>query len=415
MCTAPKFNTMRNLFFFLFICASWNAFGQSNNNENVPATNSNTFTPDVKFIKVEVDTLVPQEESFKEVEKKQDKAVSKKTKSPSESESLNEESIQSSAAVSETAVKSISISKIQASQNRTQRSPSPQFQQQMDDGVKTLEAHAPESFEFHFYKYLAGNYNIQLAEHLLKAEQLKPNNSDVQIQKAAYYIILSDSVNAVSYLKKIEQSTRISKEALAYAEDIVLSAPENGTLITHGFDDSYASYYIQYANKQRPDLTIVSLDFLQSDVFRDNLKKKGYVLPENKIIDVNYLKLFCELNEKKSIAISLTTPKEYLNAVSQNIFIVGLVAEYHKDLTFNNFYRNDYLWNEVLQKKLVNSAVTEKGRQLSANYLPMMIYLSKIYGEVKEVEKQNEVEKAIEKVAVQSNKYEQVRTLKKSF
>jgi hypothetical protein len=73
------------------------------------------------------------------------------------------------------------------------------------------------------------------------------------------------------------------------------------------------------------------------------------------------------------------------------------------------------LWNEVLQKKLVNSAVTEKGRQLSANYLPMMIYLSKIYGEVKEVEKQNEVEKAIEKVAVQSNKYEQVRTLKKSF
>ena len=215
MCTAPKFNTMRNLFFFLFICASWNAFGQSNNNENVPATNSNTFTPDVKFIKVEVDTLVPQEESFKEVEKKQDKAVSKKTKSPSESESLNEESIQSSAAVSETAVKSISISKIQASQNRTQRSPSPQFQQQMDDGVKTLETFAPESFEFHFYKYLAGNYNIQLAEHLLKAEQLKPNNSDVQIQKAAYYIILSDSVNAESYLKKIEQSTRISKEALA--------------------------------------------------------------------------------------------------------------------------------------------------------------------------------------------------------
>jgi hypothetical protein len=31
------------------------------------------------------------------------------------------------------------------------------------------------------------------------------------------------------------------------------------------------------------------------------------------------------------------------------------------------------------------------------------------------LEKQKEVEKAIEKVAVQSNKYEQVRTVKKSF
>ena len=415
MCTAPKFNTMRNLFFVLFICASLNTFGQSNNTENAPATNSNTVTPDIKFIKLEVDTIVPQEESIKELDIKQEKAVSKKTKSIAESELRDEQSVQSSATVSETVVKSISISKTQASQNRTQRSPSPQFQQQMDDGVKTLETYAPESFEYHFYKYLAGNYNVQLADHLLKAEQLKPNNSDVQIQKAAYYIILSDSLNAINCLKKIEQSTRISKEALAYAEDIVLSAPENGTLITHGFDDSYASYYIQYANKQRPDLTIVSLDFLQSDVFRDNLKKKGYVLPESKMIDVNYLKSFCELNEEKSIAISLTTPKEYLSVVSQNIFIVGLVAEYHKDQTVNNFYRNDYLWNEVLQKKLINSAVTEKGRQLSANYLPMMLYLSKIYGEVQEVEKQKEVEKAIEKVAVQSNKYEQVQTVKKSF
>jgi len=405
---------MRNLFFVLFISSSLGTFGQSNNQEIAPATNSNTITPDIKFIKVEADSLVPEEE-LKEIQLKQEKSVSKKNKSMSDAESFNDKSVQSSSVASESAVQSISVSKTQATQNRTQRSPSPQFQQQMDDGVKTLEVYAPESFEFHFYKYVAGNYNVQLADHLTKAEQLKPNNSDVQIQRAALYIILSDSINATNYLKKIEQSTRISKEALAYAEDIVLSAPDNGTLITHGFDDSYAAYYIQFANKQRKDLTIVSLDFLQSEAFRENLKMKGYVLPENKTIDINYLKSFCELNEKKSIAISLTTPKEYLSVVSQHIFIVGLVAEYHKDVTFNNFYRNDYLWNEILQKKLINSAVTEKGRQLSANYLPMMLYLSKIYGDMKETEKQKELDKAIEKVAVQCNKYEQVQTVKKSY
>lgn len=406
---------MRNLFLVLFICSGLSLFGQSNNPENVPATNSNTINHDLKVIKLDADTLVPQEESLKEIQIKKEKTVSKKSNSREDAESYNDKSIQATSVASESAVKSISVSKTQATQNRTQRSPSPQFQQQMDDGVKTLEVYAPESFEFHFYKYIAGNYNVQLADHLSKAEQLKPNNSDVQIQKAALYIILSDSLNAIDYLKKIEQTSRISKEALAYAEDIVLSAPDNGTLITHGFDDSYAAYYMQFAKNQRKDLTIISLDFLQSEAYKENLKKKGYVLPENKIIDVNYLKSFCELNQSKSISISLTTPKEYLSVVSQNIFIVGLVAEYHKDVTFNNFYRNDYLWNEILQKKLVNSAVTEKGRLLSSNYLPMMLFLSKIYGEMKETEKQKEVDKAIEKVAVQCNKYEQVQTVKKSY
>jgi len=142
---------MRNLFFVLFISSSLGTFGQSNNQEIAPATNSNTITPDIKFIKVEADSLVPEEE-LKEIQLKQEKSVSKKNKSMSDAESFNDKSVQSSSVASESAVQSISVSKTQATQNRTQRSPSPQFQQQMDDGVKTLEVYAPESFEFHFYK-----------------------------------------------------------------------------------------------------------------------------------------------------------------------------------------------------------------------------------------------------------------------
>ena len=66
----------------------------------------------------------------------------------------------------------------------------------MDNLVESLEKNAPESFEYHYFKYVAGNYNVVLIDHLKKAEALRPTNSDVNIQIAAYYLIVKDSTNA---------------------------------------------------------------------------------------------------------------------------------------------------------------------------------------------------------------------------
>jgi predicted peptidase len=111
----------------------------------------------------------------------------------------------------------------------------------------------------------------------------------------------------------------------------------------------------------------------------------------------------------------MTTPKEYLVPIQQNLFAVALVFEYHKELTYNNFFRNDYLWNEELTKTLIKKATTDKAKQLSANYLPMLLFLHKTYTESKEAEKLKEVDEAMDKVAVQCKKYDQVKKLKGSY
>jgi hypothetical protein len=281
--------------------------------------------------------------------------------------------------------------------------------------VDDLEQNAPQSFEFHYFKYVAGNYNVELIEHLKKAESLRPQNSDVQIQLAAYNIIVNDSKNAQVYLEKLVKSTRLSQEVVDYANDLLKSTPDNGTLLTHGFEDTYACYYLQTVKKVRADVRLISLDFLQSEKYRTDLKTAGYVLPEKTIIDVAYLHDFCLKNEAKGLAISMTTPKEYFVPLQQNLFAVALVFEYHKELTYNNFYRNDYLWNEELTKTLINNATTEKAKQLSANYLPMLLFLHKTYSETKEIEKIKEIDEAMDKVAVQCKKYDQVKKLKSSY
>lgn len=410
------------LFIALIVSTGFSVAQVNNQNENsAPATNNNLFnnsntiqlavpsTIEDEFEKdsIQLEELNNQSSSkkYKSLESKQEKALLDKDV---------EQSISQSQKVSQSAV-SFTLSKQQSSIQRTQRTPSAAHQTQMNQVVDDLKQNAPESFEFHYFKYVAGNYNVDLVDDLKKAESLRPQNSDVHIQLAAYNIIVNDPKNAQVYLEKLIKSTRLSQEVIDYAEDLLKSAPDKGTLITHGFDDTYACYYLQSVRNIRSDVRLISLDFLQSEKYRTDLKTAGYLLPTQELVDVAYLQEFCSKNETKNLAISMTTPKEYLVPIQQNLFAVALVFEYHKELTYNNFYRNDYLWNEELSKTLINKATTDKAKQLSANYLPMLLFLHKTYSESKEAKKVKEVDEAMDKVAVQCKKYDQVKKLKGSY
>ncbi len=297
---------------------------------------------------------------------------------------------------------------------RQQRSPSYEQQLEMDAAVNYFEINDPSSFEYNYFKYTAGNYDVSLYPNLEVAELARPNNSDVHIQMAGYYMIKDESDSALVYMDKLIDSERLTTNVVEYASDVLRSVPEEGILITHGFDDSYGAYYAQQKNEIRTDVTLMSLDFMQSEFYRESLEDEGYKLPKSEVINVGFLNAFCAMNADKNLSIALTTPKEYFKPMKGKLFIVGLVFEYHKD-TFDNFYSNDYLWNEQFTKDLIANPVDEKGKQLSANYLPMLLYLRKVYAQKGEDAKKDEMDRVTDQIGVQSNKYEQVQKVKAAY
>jgi hypothetical protein len=305
-------------------------------------------------------------------------------------------------------------SKVQSSQQTMQRTPSIEQQRKMEDAVGYFATNAPNSFEYHYFTYTSGNYDVTRVENLREAEKIMPDNADVHAQLAAYNIITRDSDSAEIYIDKILTSGRLNANTLVYAEDLLLSVPNQGVLITHGFDDTYSVYKKQQNEGVREDVTLISLDFLQSDFYRTLLREDGFAFPEENVIDVDYLKMFCELNASKSISISMTTPKEYFLPLQSNLYVTGLVFEYHQEV-YNNFDRNEELWNSGLSKHLIDDAKDEKSKQLSANYLPMLLQLRKVYGQKEENQKVKEIDKAIDKVSLQCKKYGQVQKLKSSY
>ena len=307
-----------------------------------------------------------------------------------------------------------SETKKESSIQRSQRSPTVNQQMEMDKAVGFFEVNAPNSFEFHYFNYAAGNYDVSQVNSLQQAEILRPDNADVHVQKAAYNIIKRNNDSAVGYLEKLKTSGRLTENVLHYAEDILLSVPENGVLVTHGFDDSYASWYQQNSADVRKDVKIVSLDFMQSEHYRLLLKEDGFSMPKSKVVDVDFLKEFCELNATKSISVSLTTPKEYFAPIQSKLYVTGLVFEYHEE-AYDNFHRNDELWNSELKKHLIDNALDEKSKQLSSNYLLMLLQLRKVYAKLEEEDKLKQIDEATDKVSVQCHKYEQVQKLKSAY
>jgi len=296
---------------------------------------------------------------------------------------------------------------------RTQRSPNLIQQMEMDKVVSSLEANSPNSFEYHYFKYVAGNYDISLINHLNEAEKLRPKNVDVLVQKTAYNIITENKSVANRYLIKLLFYKKLTQNVANYAEDILLSVPQNGTLITHGFDDTYGALFMQ-SKGVRKDVQLISLDFLQSDAYRNTLRKKGYQIPKGEVVNTQFFKEFCRMNPSKKLAVSVTTPKEYLREVAQKMYLQGLVMVY-ADYAKENFAQNDFLWHTKLKKQVVVNASDEKSKQLSANYLPMLFILRKGYNSSGEYAKVKEIDRAIDAIGIQCHKYDKVQKLKGSY
>lgn len=400
--------------FLIFILFTGFTYGQVNSAGNKDANSKGAAEKEQPLEDAEEE----REEKVLELQQsvKYKKAERKMDDYRGRSQELNEESNSVEQSVQYTSNSTLFKStKVQATQQRDQRTPTEAQQDRLDNTVDYFEQTAPQSFEYNYYKYAAGNHNTSLEPNLKKAEELRPNNSDVQVQYAAYYMIAGDNKNAVTYLDKLIHSGRLSVSSVDYGEDVLLSMPSNGVLITHGFDDTYGAFYSQQSKDVRKDVTIISLDLLQSEKFRKRLKNKGYNLPTSSVIDVAYLNQFCSMNASKGLAISMTTPKEYFRPMLSDLYPVGLVFEYRKNGVSDNFSTNENLWKNTLKMKVVNTPKDDKAKQLSSNYLPMLMHLRKVYHLNGDNKNLKEVDLVIDKVAAQCRKYEQVQGLKNAY
>jgi hypothetical protein len=290
----------------------------------------------------------------------------------------------------------------------SRRSASPEEQLNMDASVGYYNTVLPNTFESHFYTYLAGHYNTELYPDLQAAAALQPANTEVKKQQAAYHIITNESDLALPVIKELIDANVVSQGQLIYANDLLLSGEEEAILVMHGFEDMFAVYYMQQNNAVREDVQLLSLDFMQSETYRAGWASKNLALPASTVIDTAYLAELCELNSGKSLQLSMTLPKDYFVPMKNNLYPIGLTFRYSV-APVDNYSVNYNLWKETLKFQLINEASNDSGDKWCPNYLPMLVSLRKqlvLQGNTVEEEAVN---KAILKIGEKTNNPEKVK------
>ncbi len=411
----------------LILCSAWSCASQipetNSNTKIVPNTNLNSTNNGSSFNAVTnsnsteslniqmMDSAVLQ--SDKSLERKEKFISDKKVKTTSSVGKVQPSSINQKVSNQKMLISTeFTKTKIQSSTQKTQRTPTPEMQQALDEKVDDLNEIAPNSFEYHLFNYSSGNYDVNREESLNIIYNQQPGNIEVLKLTSANAIVKGDTLNAKKYLNQLEFKNVIQQETIDYTADVLKSAEGNSTLITHGFNDSYGAYQNQLNKNQQTDIDVISLDFMQSQSYRDVLTTKGYDVPVQKEVNVNYLKSFCELNADKNIAISMTLPKEYLFPLQSKLYTCGLIFEYRESLNVPGSARLEDLWYNQLNKKVLNVHQTSLSNAYAGNYLPMLLYLKSHYEQQNDLGNKEKIEMEIQKV---SNKSGKSSSLKKKY
>jgi len=255
------------------------------------------------------------------------------------------------------------------------RSPSIQSQQRMDDEVQLLKEVDDQSFDYHLYHYMSGNYDVSRQSSLYEAAELDESNTSVHKLLVANSVVKGDVNEAKKYLIKLVSSGSLSQETIAYAEAVLKSSADNQILLTHGTNDSYGCFYNQYVvSNQFSSIVVISLDLMKSQSYRELLLKKGIKLPARKFIDVQYFKEFCDLNANRGISISMTFPIDYLRPIANRLIPYGLVFRTGKQVQLCASDLDD-LWKNELNKKNLNEFDSPESRNYSKNYVPAQTIL----------------------------------------
>ncbi len=405
---------MKFPFLFTFLVAVHSSIAQVNGLENNSNSNTLNSSPSLNELReVEIQTI-QEDVEIHTIEGYQDKDINK-LKEGSAGGSISDESktikhLTSKAEIADLTIRMEDILNA-IKYNNTRKTPTADQNQKMNNLVKQYEKINSQSFEYNYYTYKAGNYDVEKIDYLRRAEALKPQNTDVQIQLAAYYFIKDDTDSAAMYLQKLVDVNRIDSTALNYGKDLLASVSENGVLFTHGFDDSYACAYLQKAENYRNDVTLLPFEFFQSAFFLNRIKEVNTEFKSINIIDNEYFNNLLLNNKNKNIHISLSFPKDYILLFEFPIYIKGLTFVIEN--IQNELINRNIDFYESTAKNLMINANSDKAKQLSVNYLPMLFLLKDYYEESENVSKVMELDGLINKIAIQSGKNEKIEQLKK--
>lgn len=289
-----------------------------------------------------------------------------------------------------------------------QKTPTPKQVQKLNYELVKIKNVNPNAFEYYLYNYKIGNYDFDRIEDLKMAAKLQPNHPEVIKSLSAFHYIQGDTKLLREQLSKMNSGKYFSSELTDFAKDVLKSMPDKAILITHGENDTYPLLIEQYINKTRQDVKIISLDHLQSEDYRNKLKREGVNLPAGQKINTSFFEQLVRKNSEE-VVVATSLPKTYLSLLSNAINVEGLGFNASSSANSKSHQKKLVsLYDDYLNESLNQKIASEGSKELLSNYLPFLFEIRNYWIAKDDQKRLDIVESQILSIGRQTNKLDQI-------
>lgn len=248
-------------------------------------------------------------------------------------------------------------------------------QRQLDKVVDELEEKASNTFEYHYIKFINSNFDTDHKVHLDKAFELAPNKADLYDDYIGFYEVANSPSKKQSFCRLLKQSGTIRSEVYNYNYNVLMSLESNALLFVNGQEDTYPVWVLQEVDGVRKDVTILNIDLMANEAYRNRLLKKLGLRhsSSNKYNKTQFIQRLAQQNSGRPVYFGLTFSKQVVNSLKGQLYTTGLAMRYSKTKV-DNVPLIKERWETKFRQPNPFKVTDSKSRKMQMNYiLPLMI------------------------------------------
>jgi len=285
----------------------------------------------------------------------------------------------------------------------------------LDRIIEDMGKAIPGTYEYYLLKYW-DTYDIQDISLLEEAHRLKPDRPDPYYPFITHYEVNGQEEKVQEYCERLYESKDIAPWLIDYNYNVLMSTEENAILFTNGDNDTYPAWILQNVHGIREDVTVLNIPLSPTQSYCerklkrkavtidcDELKQRAMTHERDKARGFQMGKFVLELSKALAknnpdipIYFALTVSEEHIEAIKNDLYIVGLAYQYSPNGVDNlailrknleKKFRLDHLEFDWYSEDYPGTRVKNRMRM---NYVAPMIMLAEHYKTSGEDEKAEE-------------------------
>lgn len=297
------------------------------------------------------------------------------------------------------------------------------------DIIELIKKNIPNTFTYYYLSYLDGGIGTDNGDNLLKAYKMNPRFEGIQSSVVSY---AESSLN--NELRKEAnndwfKTNNLSPQLLNYGYNVLMSMDSNAVLLTQNDNDTYPLWMLQDALGIRTDITVINIDFLLLENYRDkafrslNIPSMDFKTVSIDEYHLNWQKIVTHVLKnyagKKPIYLGMTLFQHLYQNFADKLTVSGLTFKFSKK-NINLMKFNKKLFEQVFLLDYLDHQFFNDGNQSNVdyqnlNYINLFKVLYDNYKAAKDNTNSQRIRSLSIKLAKRTDDPDYINTIKEAF